>query len=631
MPPLSAALPGLTFLALVPPLAARLGSWPRALGAAGLILLGLVAGSSELLSAFGQLNRGAIATAWCLFAGAAFALAWRHQRQLRPILDLKDLPRGVLLVVPVAVLTLLVALLAPPNTWDGMTYHLSRVVHWIDQGSLAFYPTAIPRQNYMPPLAEEFILHLQVLSLSDHLANLPAWSYFLLSLVMVGVVAGDFGLDRQGQAWAVAFAAVLPMALAQATSCKNDPILGFLFLAFCHHLMRLHEEVSARRALPAALALGLGLYCKGSFLLLGAGAGLAATVLAAAAARPLRLRGRHLGLLVGLAAAGFVLSSPHWIRQQRDGPEDVRTESERQRNQDLSARGVGAIAIRNLAVHLTLPVAGWDEGLRATVGRLLGEALNDPRTTFLNFPFQPGYNASEEQAGNPVHLLVALAATAVLLGRFRRLTPSARLGLLGLLLATALLVTLIKWQPWISRLHTPFFLLAAPLSALALRPPGAPASRLRTGLAWILLGLAAASALPVLVNNPARPLLGDPARRLTTLERNAHFFAYSPGLYAEYRAVDDLLRRSDLQGNSIALLCGEDDLEYPLLRFAGAEAGSARAAYRFHTFDPRRSERIVLGLGEKGRGLLANPNARAVFQGGYITIYVGPQPEGPAR
>src|SRR6266404_9706032 len=31
------------------------------------------------------------------------------------------------------------ALLSPPNTWDVLTYHLPRIVHWLQHRNLAFY------------------------------------------------------------------------------------------------------------------------------------------------------------------------------------------------------------------------------------------------------------------------------------------------------------------------------------------------------------------------------------------------------------------------------------------------------------------------------------------------------------
>jgi hypothetical protein len=59
----------------------------------------------------------------------------------------------------------------------------------------------------------------------------------------------------------------------------------------------------------------------------------------------------------------------------------------------------------------------------------------------------------------------------------------------------------LKWQPWHSRLHLPFFVAAAPLAALAFEERG----RLRLAIGGALL----LGALPALLWNQSRPLVGS--------------------------------------------------------------------------------------------------------------------------
>jgi len=74
-------------------------------------------------------------------------------------------------VISIVLITGLVAWLAPPNTDDAMSYHMSRVAHWQQNHSIAHYPTNILRQLVFPPWAEWAILHFQILSGGDPLAN----------------------------------------------------------------------------------------------------------------------------------------------------------------------------------------------------------------------------------------------------------------------------------------------------------------------------------------------------------------------------------------------------------------------------------------------------------------------------
>ena len=83
----------------------------------------------------------------------------------------------LLFVLPIGVivsLTGLIAFVAPPNNYDSMTYHLGRVVHWIQNHSVQHYPTNIDRQLFMPPWAEFAITHFYLLSTDDLVWLMPS-------------------------------------------------------------------------------------------------------------------------------------------------------------------------------------------------------------------------------------------------------------------------------------------------------------------------------------------------------------------------------------------------------------------------------------------------------------------------
>src|SRR5690242_18911992 len=68
--------------------------------------------------------------------------------------------------------TLVIAIVAPPNNWDSTTYHMARVLNWIQQESVNHFPTYNLRQIELNPWAEYAILQFQLLSGGDYLANL---------------------------------------------------------------------------------------------------------------------------------------------------------------------------------------------------------------------------------------------------------------------------------------------------------------------------------------------------------------------------------------------------------------------------------------------------------------------------
>jgi hypothetical protein len=109
---------------------------------------------TEVLSRFGQLSAAPLALAWGSVVVAA-AVAVPPAVLGRPTLPRRlrlDWPE-IGLLAPVAltiILTGLIAALGWPNNVDALAYHLARVAHWIQDGSVAFYPTSSVIQLYYP-------------------------------------------------------------------------------------------------------------------------------------------------------------------------------------------------------------------------------------------------------------------------------------------------------------------------------------------------------------------------------------------------------------------------------------------------------------------------------------------------
>jgi hypothetical protein len=141
----------------------------------------------EALSLFQALTFASLVAIWSLAVVALILLLLRARPRMpgrrQWVADIRQAAAGliaeewvlaaVLLVIGGA--TLLIALVCPPGTWDSQSYHLPRIEHWIQNGSLAFYRTAIDRQLTMPGLAELLILQLRLLSGGDRLDNLVQW------------------------------------------------------------------------------------------------------------------------------------------------------------------------------------------------------------------------------------------------------------------------------------------------------------------------------------------------------------------------------------------------------------------------------------------------------------------------
>ncbi|MFC8845741.1 MULTISPECIES: hypothetical protein [unclassified Micromonospora] len=200
----------------------------------------------ELLGALRLLTLPAFAVAWLLFVAATVAAAgWRRRRAIaatgstgfgtdrspaavraRLADRWRTAGRGERLLAGtvggLVLVELLIALLAEPNNFDSQTYHLPKVEHWVAQGGLEFWPTAIHRQVTIPPGAEYLLLHLRLFTGGDALHNLLQWAAGVGCLLAVTRITAQLGGGRRAQLLTAFVLATTPMVALQATSTQTD-------------------------------------------------------------------------------------------------------------------------------------------------------------------------------------------------------------------------------------------------------------------------------------------------------------------------------------------------------------------------------------------------------------------------
>ncbi len=172
----------------------QLLGWKDSFLKSAVVWAGLVVLSTEILSIWHALNFENLVFFWCfLFFGLLF-LFFINRKKVFSI-EIEFLKKRFLsffsfsfaVILSFSLGLLFLAVVAPPNNYDSMTYHMSRVEHWIQNQSVFHYPTNITRQLFSAPWAEFAILHFQILSRSDFFANLVQWTSFLG--VVIGVMA----------------------------------------------------------------------------------------------------------------------------------------------------------------------------------------------------------------------------------------------------------------------------------------------------------------------------------------------------------------------------------------------------------------------------------------------------------
>lgn len=544
--------------------------WRESLLLAAVVFGLLLAAATELLNLFKGITTASVAAFWGLVVLIVGAICVRLVRRarLRIALNFTSITAEAWQVlallaftaVPIAAATLLIALVAPPNNWDSMTYHMARVVHWIQQHSLAFYPTHIPRQIHLAPGAEYAILHLQILSGGDRFANLVQWSSMVGSLVGVSLIAKRLGADSRGQAIASAVAAALPMGILQATSTQNDHVVAFWLVCFAYFVLspRAKQGVDWMQMFGAAGSLGLAVLTKATTYIF------ALPFLAWLALSLIRqLRWKSWRSLVLVAIIGLTLNLGHYMRNwdlygSPLGP--MREGKATYYNEVFSVPHAVSNIVRNAALHLETPlpsVNAWmTEGIFA-LHRWLHVDASDIRTTFagLKFTRVAGMTRNDATAGNPVHLfLIAAVAGGILFSRRIR-SQTALVGYAACLASAFLIFCLyLKWQPWGSRLHLPLFILWSPAIAVA-------ASRtLNRRFVNVLAVSLVVMAIPWVVGNQFRPLVGQGS--ILRAQRLNVYFYNRPQIRKPYLEASAFLKSHGC--SRVGLICDHDAWEYPL-------------------------------------------------------------------
>jgi drug/metabolite transporter (DMT)-like permease len=150
----------------------RCESWRDAALMAALVWGVYLTTVTEILSLFGWLTSVGLVVAW---GAAVVGIVWSvfGRAEARPYEHTDNVgmafwpSAGLIALLLIILITGITAFIAPPNTWDSMTYHMARVAHWVQNQSIDHYPASDLRQLYQHPWAEYAITHLYVLAGSD--------------------------------------------------------------------------------------------------------------------------------------------------------------------------------------------------------------------------------------------------------------------------------------------------------------------------------------------------------------------------------------------------------------------------------------------------------------------------------
>jgi hypothetical protein len=447
---------------------------------AAIIWLSLTLLTTEILSLWNGLRFPYIVVFWSLTSLAVgYWLFTRRERLKKHVFKLPSQSDWLVYAFLIAICVLIglsgvMAIISPPNNPDSLSYHLSRQIYWLQQGSLDHFYTANDRQIMMPPLSEIIGLHFMILSQGDFWANLPQWFSYGLAIIAASLIARELGASLRGQIFSAFLVATIPIAFLQASNSKNDLMLGMLLLILTWQVFFYTNRNNL--GYPGLLLIG----CNLGLMWMVKGTGLIYSVpvmmfLGFLMLQRLKFQIWKPVLLISLPA--LVLCAGHYSRNYSWYGSPIGTTQRPGYDLVVETAGIKALTsniVRNLSLHLAAPNTTWNKILYKYIRSIhhwIGIDINDPQTTYwakkLNFYISYSPH-SEISAAAPIHSLAGIVLPFILLTlRFKK-----RLlwwSLYAICISSFILFCFsIKWQPWHARLHIPIFLLLAPLTAAIL-------------------------------------------------------------------------------------------------------------------------------------------------------------------
>ncbi|NEP62240.1 MAG: 4-amino-4-deoxy-L-arabinose transferase [Symploca sp. SIO2G7] len=567
---------------------------------------------TETLSLMGVVRVVPVSMAWLLIAAGLTFFLWqafgsvrlktipKHWLRLNPFMNLPVMLKLSTVGVTLALLAIgITAVAAAPNHSDSMEYHLSRVMHWIQTGSVAHYPTHEVFQLYQNPWSEFAIAQLQLLSGSDRLSGCVQWVSMIGSMFGVSLIAQELGAKRGGQILAAIFAVTMPMAVLQGSSTNNDHVVALWVVCFVYFAL-----VTMRRGIrPLSLgclgiSLGLAILSKGT-----------AYIYVFPFCIWLLVWGiRHLGWrmvkpVLWVVAIAIAINGGHYLRNFALFGSPLGLPG------DETAAAFGpkyliSNVVRNLALHVDIvrnlhlqgvitPITGIVEKVVVILHDIIGVDVSEPLTTSAKDPrfYVPGLSFNEDKAGNPLHFLIILIATGLLLID-GRLQQRRRLFLYWLTSTGVffLFCHLLTWSSPRCRLHLPIFILFAALVGTVI------ASSLDRRLVGLLTVLLMVLSFQWVFTNQVRPLVGE--NTIFGTPRASQYFMTQPQLEEIYtNAAKEITNQSC---TNVGMVFENISFEYPYWRLLNAprrgfraqhigvtnESASLQNTGRYNTFDP---------------------------------------------
>lgn len=430
---------------------------------------------TELISIPSLINKPIIICFWSVFLIFLIIYLSLHLKNKPYFRIKKDISMSsfewflIFLVFFILITIFITGFASAPNNYDSFTYHLGRVIHWIQNQSLFPYQTNIQRQLFQAPFAEIVILHFQILTDSDKFAFLVQFGSMIGSLIGVSLVTKEIGGTIRAQILSAFFCATIPMGILQASSTQNDYVVSFFLVCFLLFLIKFLKGRAEHYIILSGCSFGLAVLTKQTALIFGLPFLFITIVLIIYQEENIKNRlKKPISFMIQIGLLGFVVNLGQFLRNYQIYDDFLGRpfSSDGVTNNIYSFYGMILNAFRNIGHHLGYPGTNHPltEDLLCKGAQLFRLNINDPNYTFGSYSFFiPPFNRYEDTAGNFFHLIIIFFVVFLIILNWKRERKYMPLYLLCIISGFLFFSFALNWQPWGSRLQLPLFILFTPL------------------------------------------------------------------------------------------------------------------------------------------------------------------------
>ena len=544
-------------------------NWQETLIKAGLVWSAYLVWGTELLSSIRGITTLGVVLLWSFAIIILVMVHWRFRLFARGLEGIKSLFSSrkfifydKLFLIPIfiiLVIMLINGVMSPPNIHDVTIYHMSRVMHWVQNRSISFYATHMTWQLWQPPFSELTQLHWVLLTRGDYLSSLSQWFSLVFIMVAVSGINKHLDVKRIGQWLSLIFILTLPTIVLQVSGAKNDIVLGFFYACLAYFVIKgAKGSLNMTDWVSTGLAVGLGMLTKGSFTFFSLPLLLWLFVIMIKASG---LKNTIKFILIGMLIV-VMINGGHWSRNLKTFDNPFGTGSaDYLMNSRFGLDVVISNVLRNSAVLLR-SIGFFNritERALEKVHSWMGMPLFDSAITlgpreFFSVPTR------EESAGNPLHFSLTLVVFILaMVGYFvkrRKTTKDVLILSIISISGMVLFSAVFRWQAFGARFFIPYFILFAPVIGFVVSD-WAPE--------WltIIIGfvLITAAIIP-LMNNYSRSFSWSKANRNSIWHRSRRGLRFANHEIYE-GAIIDLSYLMDISGcRTYGLVIGGDSPEY---------------------------------------------------------------------